>query len=654
MIAFDFETFLISPGFLAPPPVCLSHAGDVRGTQILHAKFNKKACETFLREMLKGECVGANTAFDLGVAAAEWPELLPLIFDALEDGRVHDIQIAQKLIDIALGQLNGYSSANGYFVRYQYSLVDLEKRHLGQDRSASKGEDAWRMRYSELHNTPVEKWPAEAIDYPIADAVGTLKVFEKQLEGWSHLLEDEPAQSRASFALHLMSCWGLRTDPQGVEAFKRKTEARFNDLTKELLEAGLIRPNGSRDTKAAKIRIANAYENMGQAFPLTETGKEKKWLGELPEPITYAALDEEACENSGDELLIKYAERTSLQTIVSSHIPALEKGFDTPIQPRFNVLVESGRTSCSMGKGSSTHGYQVQNVRRQPGLRECFVAREGTLFADADFSGLELCTMAQACIDLVGFSRMGDALNAGVDVHLDLGAQLVGMSYEEARARKHEKAIKEARQLAKVANFGFPGGLGPSGFKAFARGYGMIVTEDDAKHLKNVWLSRWSEFDAYFKHVRDLCEACGVAQVMQLRSNRVRGLVPYTAACNTYFQGLGADGAKAALWEVSKRCYVNPTSMLFGSRPVNFVHDQIIAEVPAEVAAQAAEELGRVMVQACNFFLPDVPVKCEPCLSKRWTKDATAIYVDGELFPWDVARDAKMEAYYADGKRVEW
>ncbi len=84
-----------------------------------------------------------------------------------------------------------------------------------------------------------------------------------------------------------------------------------------------------------------------------------------------------------------------------------------------------------------------------------------------------------------------------------------------------------------------------------------------------------------------MCRETGVAEIVQLYSHRTRGMVPYTAACNTFFQGLGADGAKAALWDVTLRCYADETSPLYACRPVNFVHDQILMEVPLERAHEA-------------------------------------------------------------------
>ena len=651
---------------MAPRAVCVSTA-TADGAALYHARFDRDEVVRVLRDAFTDPDVlvfGANTAYDAAVVMEEWPELRAPLFEAYAAGRVRDVQVDERLIDIARGELNGawYASGGGRKKEKRgYSLAALESKYMGRDRSLTKHDTgAWRLRYGTLIDTPLDEWDEEAVGYAIADAEGTLRVAEAQARG-KYRPPDAAEQSRASFALHLMSCWGAKTDPEMIRKLEGMTVERFAEVTRALQKAGLVRSNGTRDTKTAKDRIAKVYAALGLPTPITDTGKEKVDEGGSAEG--FESLDEEACEGSGDPILEMYAERVKLQSIVDTHIPALWLGTETPIQPSYNVLVESGRTSCTKGrKGGPTNGYQVQNVRRAPGLRECFTARPGTYYADADFSGLELCTVAQVCKTVLGRSALGDALNAGMDVHLAMGAELLGIKYAEAVERKHEKKVKDARQASKVCNFGFPGGLGAGGFMGFAwAGHRMRFTEEEAKDLKAKWLKRWPEFRAYFDHVSTYLDVeTDRYYAPQLFSKRLRGDMPYTAACNTFFQGLGADGAKNACWEVARASYdETKRSPLFGFRSIFFVHDQIVGETPVDVAHEQAVELGRVMVDACNVYLPDVPVKCEPCLSKHWTKDAVAVYDappkdGGRLLPWDLARDQKVRAWYADGKPVKW
>jgi hypothetical protein len=74
---------------------------------------------------------------------------------------------------------------------------------------------------------------------------------------------------------------------------------------------------------------------------------------------------------------------------------------------------------------------------------------------------------------------------------------------------------------------------------------------------------------------------------------------------------------------------------LYGSRPVVFAHDEVIAEVPVSTAHEAAHRLTTVMIEASKPYLPNVRMNAAPALMRRWLKDAEAKYVDGRLVPWE-------------------
>jgi len=739
VVGYDCETWLIRPGQLAPPMVCLTFASwdnlwlyhsrfegavpllpqDAGDTDIAPAANAKDAFRWLLQQDL---VVGLNVAYDMAVCAAEWPDLLPNIFEAYEDNRVVDVGLAQQLIDIAHGKLKVMQS------KFGYSLVGLERRLLHKDRRASKdGPDIWRTRYRELETVPPQDWPKEAVSYAVEDAVGARDLFNVQWNSPDRkYLQDLPAQSRAAFALHLMMCWGMMTDADKVGLLDTFAKEKYWELSLDLIREdrgqlvrgfSTIKKNmiWNKDVQAAKRRMVEVCKRAGLPLKLTDTGFKKyaKALEERgcdnfaenpPETVlseedllTYASVDEDACRQTGDEALMAFSLRSQMHTIIHTHVPDLLKGIETPIQPRYTTLVETGRTACSKTRSedgkkgfSPTNGFQAQNPKRQYswippgkkkaeplfppgiGLRECFVARPKKLYGDNDFSGLELCTGAQACKDLVGYSLLGDALNAGIDPHLDFGSTLMGIPYQDALARKHDKDVKHHRQLAKIANFGFPGGLGVRGVLGFAQGYGVRLTEEEAKKLKTDWFAKYPEWVEYFRWIRERLEldyadvdsdnestkATVRGTFEQLRVGRWRGRCRFTEAANSFFQGLGADVSKRALWGVTKRCYTQvPGSVLYGARPVAFIHDEILAELYEELAHEQAYEMAKVMCDEGNVLLPDVPVKCTPALSKRWCKEAEAIFdKNGRLQPYDLAREGRWEVYFdANAEvRVKW
>jgi len=440
--AFDFETKLIKPGLLAPPPVCLTWRTP---TELMgcHCQLTPSEAEDQLETLFSNFILfGANTAYDSAVAMNAHPDLIPLILNAYAEGRVRDIQLDQKLIDNAKGQMGGYADHTGRWHQINYSLGDLAKRHLKIDLSAEKTDpDAWRMNYWKLWDTPWDDFPDAAREYALGDSDHTYQIQELQQRA-GEVLIDSAHQARAALSLHLMSCWGVKTDPDRIEDYREHVKDRLEELDDLLVDEGLVRANGTRNMKAAKALMIEVCEDLNIPVKLTKTGITKLMVRSVAPGDDsvdwdivkkYVALDADACDETGDEILESYSERVSLYNIHKNKIPALLKGVHTPLQARFNPLVATGRTSCSMGKGGPVNGYQLQNPERKGPIRECFIARPGYLFADADLDTFELCTVSQVCIWAVGFSQLGDAINAGLDPHMIVTGKRFPVTIKKAK-----------------------------------------------------------------------------------------------------------------------------------------------------------------------------------------------------------------------------
>jgi DNA polymerase-1 len=440
-------------------------------------------------------------------------------------------------------------------------------------------------------------------------------------------LVNEGEQTAAAFCLALAGVWGMRTDAEAVEALAATFMARSRELTAILHAEGILRPNGVKDTKRVKALVEEAYAALGQDVKRTATGE--------------VSTERAVLAKTSHRGLLALAESTGVEKMLSTYVPVLEQGTRTPINPGWNVLVATGRTSCREPN--------LQNLPRKGGIRECFVPRAGWLYAAADYSTLELCALAQVCLDLFGWSDMADALRAGQDLHVRMAATILGVSYEEAITRHlaDDKEVGEKRQLAKAANFGYPGGLGAEKFQAYARdSYGVNIDLDTSRDLKRAWLETWKETRPFFDHVNNSLGFADSFTLEQLRSGRMRGGVGYCDGCNSYFQGLAADGAKAAMWLIAQECYLGfgdawprdgrAPSPLYGARMVAFIHDEFLLEVRDDANAGAAgDRLASVMVEGMARYIPDVPVKAEPVLMRRWLKGAKTTRDErGTLIPW--------------------
>lgn len=704
----DLETFLIEPGGSAPPLVCAGWTvyddGKVKNGLVtvkgesegdFHGPIDALILKLFddvRTQAAAGRVsrfVNQNIPFDFGVLCQTYPHLIPHVFALYDEGLVDDTMIREQLTDIAAGSLGwvrGIVSPRGTRIRRNYTLKDMAKRRLDVDMDKT----TWRMGYADLVDVPLARWPQGAKDYAVDDTGIAIDVYLHQrgevlADLDSGEVPNSLEQCRAHWSLHLMSLWGIRTEGSKVARYKHELDLRLGVLADALSAVGFIRGGGIKGKKAGSKDKKLIEETILElnASPLWPAGHELARTEKGAVAMTAAAMDDllEALDlnlvpakavdkkepvdfaldlarslpsTPGDTVtdldghpvpkklaaLALLAWHTSTQKTLGTYIPPLEAGAKYPINCRYQPLVESGRTSCSSPN--------LQNLPKERGVRECYRARPGTVFSSVDYEALELHTLAQACLTLVGKSKLAEALNEGVDPHLLLAVQFLldGITYDEGKKiRKDEghprhKEVIHARNMAKIANFGLPGALSAKTLVRYAKAGGIIVDLDAAMDLKAKWFKAWPEMKDYFKKIGSLLyigddgEEVGTAE--QLFSARMRGGARYTALCNTMFQGLAADLAKVACYEVAKACYVpghNP--ILFGSRSVVFVHDEIIMEHPIETAHERAMEQARIMIEAGRAFCPDVPLKAEPALMHFWTKDAVAVYDENKrLIPW--------------------
>jgi hypothetical protein len=185
-------------------------------------------------------------------------------------------------------------------------------------------------------------------------------------------------------------------------------------------------------------------------------------------------------------------------------------------------------------------------------------------------------------------------------------------------------------------NFGFPGGMGARKFRTYARGYGVNLTDAEATSVKGEFLQQYPEAPPFFAWVSAMVPDGGKVTAQLKRSGRWRGGCRYTQLANIQFQGPASDASKTALFEVSRRCHVDPQSGLYGSRPLVFVHDELIIETPLDRVHEAAHELEDVMARSQEVWTPDVPARASATAMLRWSKKAKRLKnAAGRLIPWD-------------------
>jgi hypothetical protein len=606
LCAYDSETWPIWPGLSAPKMVCGQFAGGGK----LDVRLPSDALA--ILERLLGEpkiaIVGHNIAYDVAVACAADPSMIPLWFQAYRDDRIVDTKIRQMLLDLRDGNL-GFEAVSGR--RINYSLADLVRQYFGVDISESKKDpNSWRLRYCELDGVPIEQWPPEALAYAKDDAAWTLKVCQAQ----GGKITNEHHQARADFALQLASCWGMRTDKAAIDALEAELRGEIGAVDEMMKLDGLMRPNGKVDKKALQARVAEAYSSSP---PTTDKGNVK--------------TDSETLLASGDALLVQVGKANKPKHHLRNTIKALREGEKYPVNPSFWVLKKTGRISATKPN--------VTNFPKEGGYRECFRPRDGYVYAVADYSQIELVALAHLCETFFGWSAMADAIRAGLDLHIVLGSELLGIDYATVLSSYEagDKEAKRARDTAKMGNYGLAGGMSANTFVDYAAGFGMILELSEAERVREAWLKTWPEMRQYFTYIKGLFRpGQDKCVVTQLHSGRVRAGCFFTEACNTGFQGLTADGALDAAFHLQRECYTVPKSPLYGSRLVAFVHDEFVLETPEEGAHEAAMRLSKVAEVVMGRWIRNLPIEAVPVLTRKWSKKAVQVFDDRQrLAPWE-------------------
>lgn len=637
--------------------------------------------------LISGLLVNQNIAFDFCVLAEDahqcdkklglvgkpesfFERVMQRIFELLDMHLVEDTMLREQLVDLAEGTLGKDTESvtkEGNFRRKGYNLKVLVKKYLGADLDKF----TWRTGYYRYLNKPLSAYPSGAVDYLTLDVSGALHTAARQqvraqLHGLpvGERIPNSAEQSKAAFAFQLLSSWGIRTNLQKVQHLDADLDQQARKLIRVLHDEGLIRKEGkregTRDLKRTQELVKRCYEEAGLPVPLTKPkngrgGGNISLSGSTLEDIALIRLRgsaKDVLNEKGEidetklmeEPLYAYSQFISIQKLQNTYLPVLYDGARYPINARFDIIKETGRISCYQPNLTNLPrgGTKTLLQRLQSRVRECFVPRDGFVFCSVDYNTLELCTLAQVCLWMLGESRLAEAINNGIDPHLLMAAeQFLHISYEEALARKKEKQVADMRQLVKAANFGLPGGLGPYTFIDYAKAsYNVFLKVEEAKELKEKWLRQWPEMRTYFRQIAAMMRGYDdkgntIGDIEQFVSGRIRGRTRYTAACNSFFQGLAADGAKAALYAIQKASYLL-AGALYGSRVVAFVHDEIIMEHPARDAAERGQIQADIMVNTMQTVCPDVKIGASPALMRAWFKNADAVYDErGRLIPWE-------------------
>ncbi len=298
----------------------------------------------------------------------------------------------------------------------------------------------------------------------------------------------------------------------------------------------------------------------------------------------------------------KILEFRELAKLKSTYADGLGKviGPDKRIHTNFQMTV------TATGRLSSTEP-NLQNIpiRRELGgeIRKMFVAPEGRVLVDADYSQIELRILAH----ISGDEHMKNAFLSGEDIHRSTAAQVLGIPRSEVTA--------EQRRHAKAVNFGIVYGI-----SAFSLSEDIGVTVAEARRYINTYMAAYKGVADYMERVIAEAKETGVAKTLygrirpmpELRASNftVRSFGERVAR-NMPIQGTAADIMKIAMVNVDRALRESGLDAALLLQ----VHDELIVECREKDAEAVRELLKREMEGAASL---SVPLTVEANTGRNW------------------------------------
>ncbi len=292
----------------------------------------------------------------------------------------------------------------------------------------------------------------------------------------------------------------------------------------------------------------------------------------------------------------------SFQKLRATYVDGLTEAADLTGR----IHTEFRQTETRTGRISSVNP-NLQNIpiRTELGanMRKFFVAGEGNVLLDADYSQIELRVLAS----MSGDSRMAQAFIDGHDVHTETACEIFGLP--------REKITSEMRRRAKAINFGIVYGMG-----AYTLSQNIKVPVKEAQSYIDDYFRSYPDINRFLNDTVLQARRDGYVTTMYGRrryipelssSNRQVQALGTRLAMNTPIQGTAADIIKIAMVRTFERL----RQEVPGAKLILQVHDELIIECPEELADRASEVLQQTMESACSL---SVPLIAEVHRGKNW------------------------------------
>lgn len=381
---------------------------------------------------------------------------------------------------------------------------------------------------------------------------------------------------------------GFRIDIEGMLDFGNALGKLADELTTRIYEAA----GGAFNIQSPKQLGEVLYDRMHLDILLKRKSKSR--------PSTDAQTLEELSPFAPIvQDILEYRQVTKLRNTYAVVLPQVADE-NARVHTDFKqALTATGRLS------SADPNLQNIPIRTKMGrqMRRYFIAGEGNVLVDADYSQIELRLLAHISEDY----HMCEAFRHGEDIHRQTAAAVFGIAPQEV--------TEEERKRAKAVNFGIVYGIG--GY-SLSRDIGTSVAQ--ATQYIRSYMHNYPMIEAYLDETVRRATKDGYSTTLFGRrryipelasSNKNLQAFGKRVAMNAPIQGSAADIIKRAMIRVDARL----SEQVPSARLVMQVHDELIVECARRDAPQVCRILREEMEGAATL---SVPLTVDVSVGENW------------------------------------
>ena len=402
-----------------------------------------------------------------------------------------------------------------------------------------------------------------------ADAAGPLRaqLAETEMEALFDGIE-----MPLTYVLAVMEENGILADRQRLREYGESLREHIDELTAAIYAEAGEAFNLNSPKQLGQI----LFEKMGlQGGKKTKTGYS----------TAADVLEKLAPEYPIVHNILEYRTYAKLKSTYADGLPAYIDG-DGRIRTTFN------QTITATGRLSSTEP-NLQNIpmRMELGrlIRKCFYPAPGCVFADADYSQIELRILAH----MSGDEQLIEAYREAKDIHRTTAAQVFGVPLSEV--------TDLMRRNAKAVNFGIVYGI-----SSFGLSQGLSISRQEAADYIERYFATYPQIKAFLDGLVASAKEKGYAVSVfgrrrpvpeLLASNYAQRSFGERVAMNSPLQGTAADIMKIAM----NRVYDRLKAEGLRARMILQIHDELLIESPTEEAEKVQQILVEEMKAAADL-----------------------------------------------------